>query len=896
VSRRLRWALAACATLAVVTAIFLWRLDTDELRLRIAERIADTLQQPVHIGGVRLSLMRGLSLDLDTFEIQAKGEHRLSLRADKASIQLDLIDLLRGDIDVTGVFLLAPRINLPPQALRQKHIPEGLELEQVKIQNGEIWREDGEKIANDVFLDARDIMPGGDMRWELSADIRGGNVRAFGQASLRGRSFARAFGKLEIDGVPMASLPFYALPAWLNERQVACHLTFNLNRAGNWKLDGDIDINLPDHALADIHLRGEMTGSTATGLFSWRDSFVHIGGTNVLAARGEQLADGGLSANVQGKQLKLDELLAVAGLKFPVRGLSDIDANMRFDGSAWTAEGHMGVSKLQWSGSSLPELDVRIHGLDWQEERLSLAQAQISHPDKSGLLLLKSLQWSSGSLDLQVQLQAVEDWWAPLFNTALAAQGEAGKVEGAGLLTGKISLHRNAEKTALNMNVDATTASLSYMGLQKASGIEASGSLSMQDNNGQRNWRLHDIQLGNSRLAQGDWQSDARQQHLHLKGMQLDATELGSIGIWETLKTRKWRGKINGELQARRAGEAMGLAVDDLPSWLDSTEADVNMARFGLDDTWSGDLALQHAQAQANQLTWHSNGQSVQFSGDLDLHQRSGRLNINQASIELEKLPEISAWLAGAELEGRLAAMKLSSDRTVLRNAGASYRLHDGKLRLKKLRADLAGGQMRADSLSLNLADPDWPLSLPRLHLHKVQLDQLEIEQRITAGRLFTTLGLSGRLRGGQWRINGDMEIYNGKLSGMNLAARIGELTGEAYGSHEVSTPFSKFQARFRLAKNILKLQHVNLASTAFELEGAGHVDMATQMPEMLLDATLLLPLQVGLKPGKSYVEHDGSIHVPLLVSGRLPEIDLDLNEPKLDQIHAMKTSPKKDP
>jgi len=895
-SRRLRWALAACATLAVVTAIFLWRLDTDELRLRIAERIADTLQQPVHIGGVRLSLMHGLSLDLDTFEIQARGEHRLSLRADKASIQLDLIDLLRGDIDVTGVFLLAPRISLPPQALRQKHIPEGLELEQVKIQNGEIWREDGEKIANDVFLDARDIMPGGDMRWELSADIRGGNVRAFGQTSLRGRSFASAFGKLEIDGVPMASLPFYALPAWLNERQVDCHLTFNLNRAGNWKLDGDIDINLPDHARADIHLRGEMTGSTATGLFAWRDSFVHIGGTNVLAARGEQLADGGLSANMQGKQLKMDELLALADIKLPLRGLGDIDANMRLDGNAWAAEGHLGLSQLQWAETSLPDLDVRIHGLDWQGSQLSLSQAQMSHPGKSGLLLLKSLHWTTDSLGLQAQLQAVEDWWVPLSNTALEAQGAAGVVEGAGLLTGKISLHRGTRESTLDMTVDATTASLSYQGLQKTRGFEASGSLSMQNNNGQKNWRLHDIRLGNSRLAQGDWQSDARQQRLHLQGMQLDATELGSIGIWETLKARKWRGKINGELQARRAGEAMGLDVDDLPSWLDSTEADVNMARFGLDDAWSGDLALQSGQAQANQLTWHSNGQSVQFSGDLDLLQRSGRLNINQASIELEKLPEISAWLAGAELEGRLAAMKLSSGRIELRNAGASYRLYDGKLRLKKLRADLGGGKLRADSLSLNLAAPAWPLSLPRLHLHRVQLDQLEIGQRVSAGRLFATLGLSGSLRGGQWRANGDMEIYSGKLSGMNLAARIGELTGEAYGSHEVSTPFSKFQARFRLAENILKLQHVNLASTAFKLEGAGHVDMATQTPEMLLDATLLLPLQGGLKPGKSYVEHDGSIHVPLLVSGHLPEIVFDLNEPKLDQIHAMKASPKKDP
>ncbi|MDX8410668.1 MAG: hypothetical protein R8K46_02180 [Mariprofundaceae bacterium] len=888
----LRWALAACATLIAVMTVFLLRLDTDELRLRVSERMSATLEQPVHIAGVHLSLMHGLSFDLDKINIKPQGERKLALQADKASVQLALIDLLRGDIDITTLFLLSPRITLPVQMLRQWRIPEGLELEQVKIQNGEIWLEGGKRIASSVLLDVRNIMPDSDLRWELSADIRDGNLRTFGQASLRGRSVISAFGKLEVDNVPVASLPLAEFPAWLNQRQTACRLTFNLNRAGNWKLDGDIDINLPDHTQADIHLRGKMSGSVTTGALSWRDSFVHIGGKNVLTIRGEQTADGTLAIKLQGKQLKLDEMLAVADIPFPARGLGEIDTQLRFDGDTWTSDGLLNLRRLQWNDAPLPDLDVQLQGLTWREGQLSLAQTQINHPGKSGLLLIKSAQWSTDGLDLQAQLQAVEDWWMPLSNSILASHGASGTVEGEGLLSGQLNLHSEAQETALEITMDATAAALTYQALKKPRGIAASGKLALRNSDGRKTWQLDEVHLGHSHLAQGNWLEDGQEQRLQLQGMQVDASELGAMGMWETLKVKKWHGRINGELDARRTGDAMRLALDDLPSWLDTAVANVDMASFGLDDSWSGGFSLKQGQARATLLSWRSKSQSVQFSGNLDLPRHQGRLDIKQSSIDLDKLPDISGWLTQARLEGELAAMRLTSKWGVLDNAETTYNFRDGKLKLKNLRASLKGGRLRADNLSLDLADPTWPLSLPRMHLHKIQLNPLESGSEKSSGRLFATIGLSGHLRGGQWRANGDVEIYKGELSGLNLAASIGALTGEPYGSHEDNTVFSKFSTRFRLADNTLRLQHINMVSPAFKLEGAGKIDIATLGPDIHLDATLLPPLQAGLKPLKSYVEHDGSIHAPLLLSGRFPDVTLDLNESKLKQIHAMKNAP----
>ena len=887
---RLRWGLAAGATLVAVIALLLWRLDADELRLHIAERLSATLQQPVTVGSAKLSLLHGLSFDLEKIEILPEGKRRLSLQANQTSVQLDLIDLLRGDVDVTGIFLLTPKIVMPDEAFQNMRLPAGLELKQLKIQNGEILREDGEQIASDVFLDVRNVLPGKDMRWEFSADVRDGGLRTFGQATLRGRDFASAFGKLEIEGVPVAALPLDALPAWLNGRQVGCRLTFNLDRSGAWKLDGDLDINLPDHARADIQLRGELTGSTSTGQFAWQDSFAHIGGKSVFTTQGEGLADGTLGARLRGKQLKLAELLAVAGINWPVSSLAGIDANVRYDGNNWLSEGKLTLGKLQWADKSLPDLDAKFQGLRWKEGRLDLAQMQLTHPGMSGETQLNSLQWSKDDLDLEIQLQAVENWWEPLLGAVLAGHGASDPLSGEGLLTGRLGLRSNSEGLSLDIVTDATDASLNYGALKKPKGIESSGKLSIQNRGAQKTWQLADIRLGNSRLNHGDWLQDRQQQKLQLQEMQLDATELGAMGVWGAMRSKKWRGQVSGDLHATRSGQDIRRKVDDLASWLNSARANLNMTQFGLADTWSGDLALRQGQATAAQLTWHSDGGSVQMSGNVNLRNRSGSLDITQAAIDTASLSDIGDFLAEASLDGRLAATKLATKWFEFRDTEASYRLRNGSLKLTKIQAAMADGLLRADSLSLDLANPRWPISIPGAHLHKVQLDGLAGGFQ---GRLFATLGLYGYLRGGgKWRANGDIEMFSGMVPGINLAARIGELTGSAYEKQKTSTAFSKLSARFRMADGILRLQHIQMDAKAFSLKGAGNIDMNTRIPDVHLDTTLHAPLLARLKPGKSYVEHDGSVHAPLLVSGRYPDISLDLNQPKLDQIHLMKDTP----
>lgn len=106
--------LAAAVLAAAGLAVFLARFDADRFRPTVVREMEQQLGRPVRLGKISLGWRRGIALELRDLAVypgpQPEGDP--AVRVERVSAVLKILPLLRGDLQLSALALIGPRIHI----------------------------------------------------------------------------------------------------------------------------------------------------------------------------------------------------------------------------------------------------------------------------------------------------------------------------------------------------------------------------------------------------------------------------------------------------------------------------------------------------------------------------------------------------------------------------------------------------------------------------------------------------------------------------------------------------------------------------------------------------------------------------------------------------------------
>ena len=786
---RWRWAIAAGVALTLAVLLYV-RLDTGRMQKTLPPLVSRLTGATIHFDSLSFSMVHGLDVRLGRVRMQ----HAFwTIEAPTALLELRVVPLLLGKIELQGIYLRSPVIRVAPRqqtktgSVMEAHgLPRGLTLDQLSVSDATLMSESGQTWISGLDMDIQDIGPSRTMRWELQARTGEQTAVGHGQLSLRLGTIDSGFSKLTLERIPLQALrSLYRLPGGLTTRlidhgydRLSAVLTLNIGHDDQWTLFGETKVTGAADRPA-ITLRGRAYRDTTHDL-GWKDTFLQVGTGAVLGAEGSCTMAGGLCTTaIRGRSIDLAPLRALTAPDNPtwqpVSGSMDVQGSLRWQRKGWNLAAQAEMEGLTWKDAAgsfvLPDLHISDLLASAKDQAIALKSARIGFAKQSGSLL------ASGSYDrnahagqMLLRLDALQDAWVPVLRLASMVDPAQGlDIGGGGIMQGDVQLSVADGRPDLRFSLDGTKAAIRIAGAKKPAGMAAVASGDWQPGGDDAHLDITTATLGASTLKRLIWQHSKAKRQLLIDRIRLDMQALRKQGVVFPPAMRDVQGAITGNLSTAWPFPLPTDRPQDLWPGMARLTANLDLDRFGT-NRWQlqGHVVLDHGQTALQGLKLTGAHGAAQLHGDISFAAMKGRIDIPHGNLTWDSANPMPAWLTAMRLRGRIKNLDMTWLGQSWTGLTGWYQMHGGELKLTNLRAGIADGNLASSGLRFGFVPGGMTLKgtaqFGAMHVQRLAgLDALLSGH--LSGKTFATIKLDGRLPPAGWagwRSDGNIMIYGG--------------------------------------------------------------------------------------------------------------------------------------
>jgi hypothetical protein len=838
VNSRWRWAIAAVSVL-LVAALLHVRMDAGHMRQVLPPRVAALTHASLDYGRLSFSFVHGLDVRLDTVHL-----HQTAWTIDAPTVLLELrvIPLLLGKIELQGIYLRSPVIHIGPPGKQDTPtttthgLPRELMLDQLSVSDATIINDTGQTLISGLDMDLQDIGPSRMMRWELQARTGEQMASGHGQLAFRFGGIDNGFGKLSLQRIPLQAL--HDIP-WLSGptdrlsghgyQQLSTVITLNISRGDQWTAFSETTLS-GDKDRPDIKLRGKLYRD-ASHMLGWKDAFIQFGAGAPFAADGGCDMAGNCISAIRGKSIDLAPFAAISAPSTPawqpIAGNMNVQADLHWRRHDWSLSGQAEIQGLTWRDAAgtfnLP--DFRLDNLlaSGKKGGIALKSARIGFIKHAGSLLADGrYDGRQHAGELHLRLNALQDTWVPVLRlTSMIDPAGAMPIGGKGVLQGDARMAVADGQPDVRFSLDATGAELHVGGGVKPAGIPATATGDWRPGRDGMQLALTTATLGASTFKGLRWQDARTRRSLAIDDFRFDMQLLRTQGVRFPDLLAGLQGSIAGKLSTAwdipvPAGQLPGV-------WpgMPGLSAELDLGNFGTQG-WQlqGHVSLDHGSTVLHQLHVTGSHGSGDLNGMLSFAGRTGTIDIHQGNLNWKSDDSVPAWLGSMHLRGRIKGLNLSWLGQAWKGIDARYRLDGARLDMPELKAGLADGNISARNLAIDFAPGSMRLrgiaQIGAVHVQKLP-GLAGLLQGDLTGKTFATVKFDGTLpfqHWQDWRANGDIMIYGGHW-------RPQPLNGVMQAVHH----FDLFGLHFRSFKDHVSIQNIQIENAGGRYSGTARLD-----------------------------------------------------------------------
>jgi len=871
---------AGIVAFVAIAAFVLGRLDADQLGSEIAHNLARVIQKQIQFRSAEFSFSHGFGLVLHQVEVSGTGPGGWGLAAGEVDVVPRLIPLLTGSLRFESVFIFSPKISIAagfrPALIS---LPFGFGLERLNIRKGSLLLSSG-KSFDHVLLDVRNISYNDEMLWELQARTGGKMLQSNGRASIIHGNISTAFGKLGVEGVPVRAFIKNRGLGLFKSDHLNINLTFDLARDGKWSASGNVGLRTKTKT-PPLNLRGKFDGDTSSGRISWHDSFIQISKQTVMETSGQYDADGSFQATVRTKDARLENILTAAHRNLPLRGEFDLDSKIIWKDGKLLSHGKAAWRSITWEHIPIPEAKAVYGGLridpdgdkriDWLE---------LHHGKGPGRISLESIHLHNGDWSASAKAISVKDWWVDVANAISALAGVQPSWKGSGIINGEATIGSADKHLAISAHWDAGKAAIGFASIfDKPENIPASGAIAYENREGDKQFMLDKLLLGQSTISRIQWQEKDGLQQFSIEAENLDFSEGKHLKINLPEGIRALHGTVRGAIRSSRNARKSDLT--GWQGWIRSLNGRLKLTDFGDEGfTLDGFILIKNGEASSPRLQWKSQDQTAMLRGAVDLWLLSGEVYVWNASLNVDQAM-LPSWFQQADLHGGFGLTRLNWLGNIWTDTYSGYHLKSGLLHLSEAKGHLAGGEIYSPGLDLNFSRQPvlfhGPLSVKNIRLDKLSPGQ---ESRFVTGTLSARAEMQGAVRNWhEWQGKGELSIERGSFIGIDFLNKVYSLIGIPQQKEKESTPFLHLNTQFELRDGSFIFSNFQFQSPAIEASGKG---MIRRDNDTAANLDISLPATIGNGDRKP---HNGT-HIPVRISGVFPGISMQEVKPSGQPSH----------
>jgi len=872
--------LTGIVAFVAIAAFLLGRMDADQLGIEIAHNLAIVTQKKIQFRSAEFSFSHGFGLALHQVEVSGTGSESWELAAREVDVVPRLIPLLMGSLRFEEIFIFSPKISITA-GFRPTPIslPFGFGLKHLNIRKGSLLLSSG-KSFDHLLLDVRNISYNDKMLWELKARTGGKKLQSNGRANIVHGSISTAFGNLGAEGIPVQAFIKNRRLALFKSDHLNTNLTFNLARDGKWSASGNIGLQTKTKK-PPLNLRGKFDGNTSSGQISWHDSFIQIGKQTIIETNGQYDVDGSFQATVRTKNARVEEILAAAHRNLPLHGKFDLNSKIIWKDGKLFSHGKAAWSSIAWKNIPIPSAKAVYGGLridpdgdkqiDWLE---------LHHGKGPGRIGLESIHLHNGDWSASTKAISVEDWWVDIANAISRLAGVQSSWKGSGIINGEATIVSADKHLAISAHWDAGKAAIGFGSIfDKPENVPASGSITVKNREGDRQFIVGNLLLGKSMISRMQWQKKEGLQQFTIEAENLDFSEGQHLKIKLPEDVQALHGTVRGTIKSSR-----NVRKNDLTGWqgwIRSLNGRLKLTDFGAEGfALDGFILIKNGEASSPRLQWKSQDQTAMLRGAIDLWLLSGEVYVWNASLHVDQVI-LPSWLRQADLHGGFGLTQLDWLGNTWTDTYSGYHLKSGLLHLSEAKGHLAGGEIDSPGLDLDFSRQPvlfhGPLSVKNIHLDKLSPGQ---KSRFVTGTLSARTEMQGPVRNWhEWQGKGELSIERGSFIGIDFLNKVYSLIGMPQEKEKESTPFLHLNTQFELRDGSFIFSNFQFQSPAIEASGKGII---RQDNDTAANLDISLPAAIGNGDKKSH----NVTHIPVRISGAFPGISMQEVKPSGQPSH----------
>jgi hypothetical protein len=843
VNPRWRWAIAAVSVL-LVAALLHYRMNPGNMRKELLPRVSGLTHATIDYDRLSFSFVHGLDVRLDKVRMQ-----HTSWRVEAPTVLLELrvVPLLLGKIELAGIYLRSPVIRFAPKEEQQTSatemhgLPRELMLDQLSVSDATIINGTGQVLISGLDMDIQDIGLSRTMRWELQARTGEQMASGHGQLGLRLGTIDDGFGKLSLERIPLQALHDIPWLTRLTDRlsshgyhQLSTVITLNIGHNDQWTTFSESTLS-GDPGRPDIKLRGKLYRDTHHAL-AWKDAFIQVGPNDKLGIEGGCDTAGVCVSAVRGRSIDLAPFVSITTPATPtwqpVSGNMSVQADLHWQHQDWNLAGQADLQGVNWQDAagtfSMPDFHISNVLASGKKNSVNLKSALFVFAKQSGTLLADGhYDMNSKEGDLHLRLEALQDAWAPVLRLAsMIDPGGALPISGQGTMQGSIGLVLANDRPDLQFSLDGTQAEVHIAGAVKPAGVAAMASGDWRPGTDDAHLVITAATLGASTLKGLAWQHNRTRRELAVSDIKLDMQALRKQGVSFPAVLKPFQGSIAGNLATAWEVPVPADRPQDLWPGLPGLTAQLDLDRFGT-DSWQlqGHVSLDHGSAALQQLELTGAHGSTELDGDLSFASGRGRIDVHHGSLSWYSGDAMPNWLTAMHLHGRIRDLNVSWLDQNWRQVGARYRLDRAHLKISDLKAGIGDGNIAARDLSITFAPGSLALQgsaqIGAMHIQTLPGLVAMLQGELT-GKTFATFRFSGTLpfqNWQGWRGDGNILIYGGHW-------RPQPQGGVTQAVHH----FDLFGFRFRGFKDHTSIQNIQIEDASGHYVGTARLDAGGQL------------------------------------------------------------------
>jgi len=826
----LRRILIVGAALLMLAALLVFRLDTGFINSRLEQELLHFSDKVLKVESSSLSFMHGIGLKLERVSLDTS---TIRMQAGHINVNLRLLPLLLGKVEVEELDIHDAVITIDPQSLQlSSETISSLPVERIHLIRSTVQTGDGHKILTDLHLELRDIGSNRETKWELQAQQEYQSISGHGRLNFHAGQIKNGFGKLKLEQVPFSRIQ-PVLPVSLHKfinpdaGTVSGSLTLDIDNQNDWAVFGELKL-LTNSGKEPIRIRGKLS-HPQEGLLQWQDSFIHLSNNAVMAIDGECRQEK-CSTQLKADNIELETWASLApqGIKFhhQLSGQTELDAKIHWDNEIWQGEIVFNLKKgyYHFNGNDieLPELQLYTNNItgdasSWQ------VKARLTAPGIDGNMRIDSTRLSSGQKNMSIVAEDVDArFWQPLANLMLASLDIDPKLKASGKINGRLQLQQSEQKRSLQLMLDAGAARLAFpLWLIKPQDIPArcNAEFHWQENSLSR-FKLDNCQLDSSSIKHLQWSTDKQKQRLHLNKLAINFDQLKNRSITLSEQLSIHRGFIEGSGILFRKHQ-------DSAQWLPGVSGNWRLQNFGTEH-WhaNGTIQAKDGRLSTQRLLFDGMYGQAELRGNLSFADKRGSIDLISAKLNWNQYPLIPEFWQELVLNGNIEHATVNLLQNSWQAIKAGYVWKQGKLKLKNLNTSIAGGELSAQTLSLQPQENSLAIH-GKLRLKEIQLHKLNgihaLLQAELKGILHANLELHGNIPAmstSRWQqSNGDILIYSGEWQQQDKARSLAEKLGIKSPPIK-SYAFKQLEVRFRIDEEKTVINPVSIQRLGQQYRG----------------------------------------------------------------------------